>query len=204
MTIDTALMLGFGLGVRHAADADHLVAIGSLLEGRRSTWAAVRVAALWGAGHTASFLAVGLLVVLAGLRPPPAFETAAELLVALTLAGLGGWQLANARRGVTPAPARSRPVVVGIVNGLAGSASLGLMCATTITPPLRAVAYLALFGLGTVAGMAIVTGAMAMLLGPGQGADDRWWRVVRVGSPAASVVLGLLLASHLLSDHLSP
>ena len=54
-----------------------------------------------------------------------------------------------------------RPVAVGIVHGLAGSAAVALLVLTTIQDPRWAMAYLLVFGAGTVAGMILVTMAIA-------------------------------------------
>ena len=53
-----------------------------------------------------------------------------------------------------------RPLVVGLVHGLAGSAAVALLVLSTIHNPKWAVAYLLLFGVGTIAGMMLITGAM--------------------------------------------
>src|SRR5262249_60158827 len=50
-----------------------------------------------------------------------------------------------------------RPLVVGVVHGLAGSAAIALLVLTTIGEPRWALAYLLLFGLGTIVGMMLVT-----------------------------------------------
>jgi high-affinity nickel-transport protein len=55
-----------------------------------------------------------------------------------------------------------RPLFVGIVHGLAGSAAVALLVLTTIHNPWWALAYLLLFGFGTVAGMMLITSAIAM------------------------------------------
>jgi hypothetical protein len=54
-----------------------------------------------------------------------------------------------------------RPLVVGIVHGLAGSAAVALLVLTTIHRPSWAIGYLLVFGLGTIAGMMLITAAIA-------------------------------------------
>ncbi|MDF3067252.1 MAG: hypothetical protein K0R38_2853 [Polyangiaceae bacterium] len=90
----SALVLGLGLGLRHATDADHVAAVTAMLQREPGTMRAMRVAVLWGLGHTASFLVVGLLTVLAGVRLPESFEPAVELLVAGMLVGVSTWIVA--------------------------------------------------------------------------------------------------------------
>jgi high-affinity nickel-transport protein len=55
-----------------------------------------------------------------------------------------------------------RPLAVGIVHGLAGSAAVALLVLTTIRVPSWAVLYLLVFGIGTVAGMMLITAAIAV------------------------------------------
>ena len=57
------LLLGFVLGLRHALDVDHLAAVSTIVSQRRSVWSSSLVGALWGLGHTASLVAVALLVI---------------------------------------------------------------------------------------------------------------------------------------------
>jgi len=55
-----------------------------------------------------------------------------------------------------------RPLVIGIVHGLAGSAAVALLVLATIHNPVWAIGYLLLFGLGTIAGMMLMTAVIAM------------------------------------------
>lgn len=167
MTALSVLLLGIGLGLRHATDADHVVVVSALVQREPGTWRAARIAALWGAGHTVAFLALGLLIVLAEVRLPEAFERGAELLVAFMLIALGAWHIVR-NRGATEsesvpavAGAAARPLVIGLVHGLAGSAGIALLAATTIGSRPLAVAYLGLVALGTVIGMVALTVLMS-------------------------------------------
>ncbi len=163
----SVLLLGIGLGLRHASDADHVVVVSALVQREPGLREAARVAALWGAGHTAAFLAVGLAIVLGEVRFPPAYEPLAELLVAVMLIAFGLWHLAASRSRESllmpssGAGAHARPILIGLVHGVAGSAGVALLAATTIPSRAVAAAYLALFGLGTVLGMVLLTLAMA-------------------------------------------
>ncbi|WP_437590354.1 high-affinity nickel-transport family protein [Sorangium sp. So ce1000] len=188
MTGVSALLLGLGLGLRHAADADHLVVVATLLQRERGPRRAALIAALWGLGHSATFLGVGLLVVLLGLRIPAPFERAAELLVAFMLIGLGAWHLVRPQRRAPASghgAAHARSIAVGLVHGLAGSAGIALLATTTIPSRLWAAAYLALFGLGTVTGMIALTVILSWPIG---------WTLARGGAARRfSVVAAALL-----------
>ena len=87
-----------------------------------------------------------------------------------------------------------RPLVVGIVHGLAGSAAVALLVLTTIRDPRWAVVYLLVFGLGTIAGMMLITAAIAW---PFAQAGNRFaglHRGLRVASGVVSLVFGLVIA----------
>jgi nickel/cobalt transporter (NicO) family protein len=196
----SALVLGLGLGLRHATDADHVAVVSAMLEREPGALRAVRVAVFWGLGHTTSFLALGLLVVLAGLHIPQAFERSVELLVAAMLVGLGAWHCARACRVSAPKSPMSpaRPVAVGFVHGLAGSAGMALLASTTIQSPLWAALYLALFGVGTVLGMALLTLALSWPIAwtARQARPQLAWAFRLPG--ALSVALGLFLGAQCL------
>jgi hypothetical protein len=205
MTGLSVLLLGVGLGLRHATDADHVVVVTALVQREPGAWRAARIAALWGLGHSAAFLGLGLLIVMAGLRVPPAFERLAELLVAAMLIGFGAWHLARSRAATAhePAPstagAAARPVIIGLVHGLAGSAGIALLATATIPSRALAVAYLALFGLGTVLGMVALTVTLSRPIGWAMQRDDRWRQGATAAAAALSVALGVsVLARDLL------
>ena len=190
----SALVLGLGLGLRHATDADHVAVVSAMLQREPGALRAVRVAMFWGLGHTFSFLALGLLIVLAVLRVPQAFERAVALLVAAMLIGLGAWHWARgssaaSKRAISPA----RPMAVGLVHGLAGSAGVALLASATIRSPLWATLYLALFGVGTVLGMALLTAVLSWPLGWTSRRQRSWAGRVSKVPAVSSVILGLFL-----------
>lgn len=200
MQLTSAVTLGFVLGVRHAADADHLAAIGALLSGRNGVRGAVATAALWGGGHSATFWGLGLAVVLVGVRLPEGFERGMELLIASLLIGLGVVQLARlgSRRRAPAAERRGgrgrwRPLMLGVAHGLAGSAGVALMALMTIPSRTGALLYLLLFGVGVVAGMVLITLLLGAALSWSARHSARVHRLMMVGASVASVVVGLAL-----------
>jgi high-affinity nickel-transport protein len=57
-----------------------------------------------------------------------------------------------------------RPLVIGVVHGLAGSAAVALLVLSTIKSPLWSTAYLLIFGFGTMVGMMLMTAAISIPL----------------------------------------
>jgi hypothetical protein len=160
------LLVGFLLGVRHATDADHVVAVATLVSRERRASAASKLGAMWGAGHMLTVLLVGGAIILGGLVLPPHVADSLELCVGVMLVGLGAFNLLSPPAHVAARAPRTAAgsFGVGIVHGLAGSAAIALMMLATIRDPRWAVAYLVLFGVGTIAGMTIITSAMALPL----------------------------------------
>jgi high-affinity nickel-transport protein len=88
-----------------------------------------------------------------------------------------------------------RPLVVGIVHGLAGSAAIALLVLTTIRVPGWAMVYLLVFGLGTVAGMMLITAAIAVPFTVSQNRFARMNHFLATASGVISLVFGLLIVS---------
>lgn len=191
-------------------DADHVVIVSTLLSREPGPRRAARLAALWGAGHTLAFLGLGLFVILTGLRIPEAFERAAEVLISALLVGFGAWHVLHSFQNEgspgTEAPAAlARPVAIGLVHGLAGSAGVALLAATTL--PSRAVAavYLCVVALGTVFGMVALTLAMSRPLSWTMQRAGVWAKVITLAAGGLGIGLGLwILLAPMLGDAASP
>jgi high-affinity nickel-transport protein len=188
-TLLSALAIGFLLGMRHATDGDHVVAVTTIASGEKSIARAMRIGAAWGLGHSATLFIVGGVIVLFGLTVPPRLGLAFEMLVAVMLIGLGAWTLSGRTLGHTHS--FRRPIAVGFVHGLAGSAFVALLVLAAIPGWISQLAYLALFGLGTVAGMALITAGIALPLSVAKGNVQRG---LRIAAGVASIAFGLILA----------
>jgi nickel/cobalt transporter (NicO) family protein len=198
----SVLLLGVGLGLRHATDADHVVVVSNLVQREAGLWKAARIAALWGLGHGAAFFVVGAAIVVGGVSLPAAFEPITDGLVALMLIGMGIVHLLPRReeRERTapdyPSTGSMRPVLVGVVHGLAGSASVALLAMSTIPSRGAATLYLLFFGAGTVLGMVALTALLARPLAYVM--QSRVRRIVTIASALTSLGLGVWLGVALL------
>jgi len=190
-------ILGFLLGVRHAVDPDHVVAMSTIATRTTGLRRAAGVGALWGIGHTLTILLVGGAIILLKVVISPRVGLAMEFSVALMLIVLGFQNVMSARKAETRAPSTARPFLVGMVHGMAGSAAIVLLVLATVSDPRWAFAYLALFGIGTVLGMAIVTASIALpaSLAVTRVRNARRW--LTLASGVVSVALGVFLASEL-------
>jgi hypothetical protein len=190
------LGIGFLLGMRHATDPDHVVAVTTIVSQQRSLGRAARTGVLWGVGHTATILLVGGAIIALKLQLgaiPARLGLSLEFAVAVMLVVLGLLTLAGDERRV--ADSTARPLTVGFVHGLAGSAAVATLPQVALIPdPLWAAGYLAVFGLGTIAGMLLVTVSIAA---PALFATARFAgmnRSLRIASGVASIGFGLFLA----------
>ncbi|MFN2567940.1 MAG: high-affinity nickel-transport family protein [Gemmatimonadaceae bacterium] len=191
----SVLTLGFILGMRHATDPDHVVAVTTIVSQQRSVPRAARIGALWGAGHTMTIVLVGGAILLFRLAIPPRLGLAMELAVAvmLVLLGVRSLQAVGGRdRAAVWSPVR--PLLVGFLHGLAGSAFVAMLVLTAIESALVGVAYLLVFGAGTVAGMTLVTAAIAVPSAYAAARVSGAQRYLQLAAGVASVCLGLVLA----------
>lgn len=190
----SVLVIGFLLGMRHATDADHVVAVTTIVTRQASLARAATIGSLWGLGHTLTLLAVGGGMIIFKLAMPPWLGLTLELLVAVMLVLLGVISLVSGDRGDRVLESNSRPLIVGTVHGMAGSAAFTLLALPLIASPVLASAYLMLFGVGTIAGMVVVTLAIALPSLYAAHRMHRARRALRVAAGFASIAFGLYLA----------
>lgn len=195
MTLLSFLFLGFFLGMRHAADADHVVAVTTIVSRERSVRNAALIGVIWGIGHTLTLLLVGGAIILLGIVIPSRVGLSLEFSVALMLILLGLLNFKSFMHSIGQPPAETgiyanhlhehgigcataeridqrlgrlglyqsvRPLVVGVVHGLAGSAAVALLVLPLIQNSLWALSYLLIFGAGTIGGMMLITAAIAL------------------------------------------
>jgi hypothetical protein len=190
----TILTLGFLLGIRHAVDPDHVVAVGTMATRTASLRSSAMVGALWGLGHTVTLLGVGGVIVVWRSALAPRMALAMEFGVALMLITLGVMNLLMARGADPRPPTAARPVAVGMVHGMAGSAAIAILVLTTIQSSMVGVLYLLLFGMGTITGMVIVTAAVVIPATRvmAQIGVPRRWMILTAGVVSIAFGLGMV------------
>lgn len=207
-------LLGLGLvfGLKHALEVDHVVAVSAIVSEHRNVLRSAVVGGLWGAGHTASLVIVGVLVLVFRVAIPLEVANWLEFGVALMIIALGVLALARVlrkRRDVhlhrhlhdgqshvhihfhdpetqhaaehpiehaVVSASRStdsfhshaiarlgfKPLLVGAMHGLAGSAALTLLVLTQVQSVWLGLAYLAVFGVGSMLGMMVMSGLIGL------------------------------------------
>lgn len=202
--------LGLLLGMRHAIEPDHLAAVSTLMTGERSSRKAALLGAWWGLGHAVTLLVAGALLVVSHREMPGAAALAFEVGVVLLLVGFGIRAIVlGARSGVrgsthTHGPAgpavgpadrwaAARPLVVGAVHGLAGSGAVTALVATMLPSAAAQMGYLALFGVGSILGMTMLSGVLGWPIAR-LGSHHVVMRTFSLAAGAISIALGLSLA----------
>lgn len=245
------LALGFFLGMRHATDPDHVIAVSTIVARTRNVRQALWIGAFWGLGHTLTIVLIGGMIVLLGWTIPRRVGLSMEFSVGLMLIVLGGMNVASffrwlksesvvteggASHGHIHSHAHAhgdyvhshphqheperhphdpeqtplnwsdlhfgrlgfyqalRPLLVGVVHGLAGSSAVAFLVLATIQDAQWAILYLLVFGAGTIVGMMLVTAAMALPLAYAGHRLDQFQVAFRALTGLASVGFGLFLA----------
>jgi high-affinity nickel-transport protein len=238
--------VGFFLGMRHATDPDHVIAVTTIVSRQRNLLKAALTGIFWGIGHTLTIFVVGTAIILFDVVIPARIGLSMEFSVGLMLIVLGAINIVSflrTARAIAPAAEESdavhahphthgeyahnhihehnvdahshshtpltfldrifgriglyqqlRPLVVGIVHGLAGSAAVALLILTTIRNPHWALVYLLVFGAGTVGGMMLITMSIASafrFVGERHANFSQW---LGFASGLLSLAFGLFLA----------
>ncbi len=235
MTLLSILLLGFFLGMRHATDSDHVIAVTTIVSRQRRMGEAALTGIFWGIGHSLTLLVVGGAIVLFGIVIPARLGLSFEFCVALMLIFLGLLNLRGFRTvtghqhphqhgdyvhthphshapdehghgeedippvrldhllGWSSLYRALRPVVIGIVHGLAGSAAVALLVLPIIREPAWAMAYLLVFGVGTILGMMLITAAISVPVAYSAQRFAYLNRWIGIGAGALSLCFGAFL-----------
>ncbi len=182
VTISTALFFGFLLGVKHALDADHIVAITTIVSRTGSLLRSTLVGLSWGIGHTFTLFVAGFVVLVFKLTIPDKLALSMEFVVGLLLVLLGVpliRHLVVSRRHIhwhqhgdkhhlhghshNDIPQHNhqhirRPLLMGMVHGLAGSGALTILVLGTMSSVAQGLVFLLVFGVGSILGMMLFSG----------------------------------------------
>jgi high-affinity nickel-transport protein len=243
------LAVGFFLGMRHATDPDHVIAVTTIVSNQRNSMRAALIGAFWGVGHTLTIFVVGAGIILFNLVIPARVGPSMELSVAVMLIILGLINVAGFLRSMPAGSMQNlgeenvihshphshgefihthphvhqpdshshspddtpvawldrvfgriglyqylRPLVVGIVHGLAGSAAVALLVLTTIRNVHWAIGYLLVFGVGTIAGMMLITMSIASAFTRVGKGRQKFSRRLALASGLLSLGFGLFVA----------
>jgi high-affinity nickel permease len=192
-TLPVALLVAFLLGLRHASDPDHLVAVTSLVAAEDGdTRKAASLGAWWGVGHATSLLALGVPLIAFKAQLPAWLETSAEKTIGVVILVLAArvvfkWARGDYRAGAhahesghsrrrhlrrgrgqahrhTKVRTRGQAVMIGLLHGLAGTGAVVVLLIAALPTQFEAALALAVFAPMSVASMAACTAAFAWIL----------------------------------------
>lgn len=206
----TILGLGFLLGIRHATDSDHVIAISTITARQKNVKSSAVVGGMWGVGHCIMVTLVGILIIYFHLNIPSRIETLLEFGVGIMLVILGIINIFKIiRLPIIHKHEHShekkvhahlhfhliKPLLIGSMHGLAGSAAIALLILATISDPVSAAFYLLVFNVGVIVGMMIITTLIGASLVYVKNKINNLNTYFVLGSGIISFVFGLYIMS---------
>ncbi|KMY54483.1 urease accessory protein UreH [Bacillus sp. FJAT-27231] len=170
VTLFSVLALGFVLGIKHAIEPDHVIAVSTIASQSKKLWHASLAGVFWGIGHTATLFIIGVILILMKNNISDKWSMSLEFLVGVMLVYLGIVSIVSFRRKeeqssqeyghsqpVNKRRSYSKSLVIGLIHGLAGSAAMVLLTMGTVHSVWQGALYILVFGSGTIVGMLIFT-----------------------------------------------
>lgn len=170
------LGVGFMLGIKHAIEPDHVIAVSTIASQSKKLWKSSLTGVFWGIGHTATLFLVGISIILMKGEIPELWALSLEFLVGIMLVHFGVSAIITFKNNAVAGSdhfllkqghagsdnkqngsAYAKPLLMGFVHGLAGSAAMILLTMSTVNSVGEGVLYILIFGLGTVIGMLCFT-----------------------------------------------
>lgn len=176
MNLLTTLMIGFILGIKHAIEPDHVIAVSTIVSRSKKLWTSSLIGIFWGIGHTLTLLIFGMVFIFMKRDIPHVWALSLEFAVGIMLVYLGirsfilpeknddhahCHQHENEKlthKGMT----HLKSILIGSVHGLSGSAAMILLTMSTVKSPWEGGIYIIIFGIGTVFGMLLFTTIIGM------------------------------------------
>ena len=167
----TPFLLASLVGFSHAFEADHLVAVSTIVTKRNNFLLAIKDGIFWGLGHTSTILLVGCIFIAGRLALQQNSFHYLEAMVGMMLIILGIYRLNNLTKNRFNTHSHAHRASkhehklaygVGLVHGLAGSGALILSVLTTIKGVMSSLIYLLIFGIGSIGGMMLAAGIFSL------------------------------------------
>lgn len=186
MNFISILTLGFILGIKHAIEPDHVIAVSTIASRSKKLYRSALSGVFWGIGHTATLFIVGIFVILMKGEIPEVWAMSLEFLVGIMLVYLGITSILSFKnihihhhehdgeehkhihahkksyskhhhQHVHKDMTYLKSLFIGSVHGLAGSAAMILLTMSTVDSVWEATIYILIFGIGTIIGMLFFT-----------------------------------------------
>ena len=163
-----ALGIAFLLGLRHASDPDHLVAVTSLMAADNGdTRGAARLGAWWGLGHAAALVALGIPLIAFKAQLPGWLESGAEKAIGaviLLLAARVIYRWARPRARDLKLRTTRQAMSIGLLHGLAGTGAVVVLLIAALPTQVEAALALAVFAPMSIVSMTACTAGFVWVL----------------------------------------
>ncbi|MBU8880696.1 sulfite exporter TauE/SafE family protein [Bacillus sp. FJAT-29790] len=171
-TLFSVLALGFILGIKHAIEPDHVIAVSTIASESKKLWQASLAGVFWGIGHTATLFIIGLILIIFKNDISDKWSLSLEFLVGIMLVYLGLASILSIKKrkkhihqhsdnqeSTSFSKKRSyfRSLIIGLIHGLAGSGAMVLLTMSTVHTVWQGALFIIVFGVGTIAGMLMFT-----------------------------------------------
>jgi len=216
----TMMALGFLLGIQHAFNADHVIAVSTLVTKNQSLKKSSFLGIFWGIGHTITLLAVGMAILTLKLTIPDRLALFMEFMVGAMLVFLGvvvireliinrihmhshlhGRQAhlhlhshveeqAHIHQHIKP---EFKSMMVGMVHGLAGSAALMLLVLTSAPSISSGLLYIVIFGIGSIIGMMAISTLISLPFMVTAKKLENFSNKIKAGAGIISIGLGIFI-----------
>ncbi len=209
-------LFGLLFGVRHALEADHIVAVTAMVSEGRGIYRAALVGLRWGLGHSITLFAVGFAALVLKINVPDKVSLSLEFAVGIAMVLLGiplvtrlirrrhlhrhrhesDWHAHQHSHAEAESHAHQhtkRPLFMGMLHGLAGSGTLTILVLSTMESVQEGLLFLGLFGVGSIVAMLVVSGILGLSFGLAARSPGRldWWLEGAVG--LGSIAFGLFI-----------
>ncbi len=165
------LGLGFVLGIKHAIEPDHVIAVSTIASQSKKLSRSSLAGVFWGIGHTATLFIIGIMLILMKGKIQEKWAMTLEFSVGVMLVYLGTTSILSFKNAHVHKHEHNgevhkhqhkdidyiKPLIVGLVHGLAGSAAMVLLTMSTVKSVWEGAAYILVFGVGTIIGMLFFT-----------------------------------------------
>lgn len=152
------LAIGFVLGIKHALEPDHIIGVSTLASESKKLWKSSLVGVFWGIGHTSTLLVTGLLLIVLKISITDKWAMSLEFLVGIMLVYFGVAAILHKKQGHQKSGGAGKfhyrkPLFMGFIHGLAGSAAMILLTMSTVDSVWQGAGYILVFGFGTIVSM---------------------------------------------------
>lgn len=209
-------LFGLLFGVRHALEADHIVAVTAMVSEGRGIYRSALVGLRWGLGHSITLFAVGFAALILKINVPDKVSLSLEFAVGIAMVLLGiplvtrlirrrhlhrhrhesDWHVHQHSHAEAESHAHQhtkRPLFMGMLHGLAGSGTLTILVLSTMESVQEGLLFLGLFAVGSILAMLVVSGILGLSFGLAARSPGRldWWLEGAVG--LGSIAFGLFI-----------